>query len=290
MSLFALVLVLSSAVAHASWNLLSKQAAGADSIVFIWLVAAASTVLWSPVALGYLAFTGDRLSWAGAGVIAVSTALHLGYFLLLQRGYRHGDLSVVYPIARGTGPLLASLVAVLLLGEQPGPSGIAGILLIGVGVLLLGTVRRPSREDLAGIGFGLVTGVFIAAYTVWDKQVVSAFAVAPILLNYGGELGRALVLAPSALAARRRGLIPPVWREHRTRVLGAAVLVPLSYLLVLVAFTFSPVSVVAPVREIGVLVAVVLGGRLLAEGDLPRRLLAAAVIVGGVVTIALSQR
>ncbi|MFF5210270.1 EamA family transporter [Streptosporangium sp. NPDC000396] len=288
MSLFALVLVLSSAVAHASWNLLSKQAARADGVVFIWLVAAASTVLWSPAALGYLALTGTRLSWTGIGVIAGSTALHLGYFMLLQRGYRHGDLSVVYPIARGTGPLLASLVAILFFDEHPGPAGIAGILLVGAGVFLLGTARRPSREDLTGIGFGLATGLFIAAYTIWDKQVVSTFAVAPILLNYGGELGRALALAPAALTARRRNLIRPTWQEHRTRVLGAAVLVPLSYLLVLIAFTFSPVSTVAPVREIGVLVAVVLGGRLLAEGDLTRRLLAAAVIVGGVVTIALS--
>ncbi|WP_433249920.1 hypothetical protein ACQPYK_03265 [Streptosporangium sp. CA-135522] len=288
MSPFALVLVLSSAVAHASWNLLSKQAAKADGIVFIWLVAVASTVLWSPPALGYLILTGARLSWTGAGVIVASTALHLGYFLLLQRGYRHGDLSMVYPIARGTGPLLASLVAILFLGEHPGPVGITGILLVGTGVLLLGAARRPSRADLAGIGFGLATGLFIAGYTVWDKQVVSAFAVAPILLSYGGEFCRALALTPSALTARRRDLLLPVWREHRTRVLGAAVLVPLSYLLVLIAFTFSPVSVVAPVREIGVLVAVVLGGRLLAEGDLRRRLLAAAVIVGGVVTIALS--
>lgn len=288
MSLLALVLVLSSAVAHATWNLLSKQAAKADGVVFIWLVATASTVLWSPVALGYLIITGDRLSWTGIGVIAASTTLHLGYFTLLQRGYRHGDLSMVYPIARGTGPLLASLVAVILLGERPGPVGVAGILLVGTGVFLLGTARRPTRHDLAGIGFGLATGVFIATYTVWDKQVVSAFAVAPILLNYCGDLGRALILTPPVLTARRRDLILPVWREHRTRVLGAAVLTPLSYLLALIAFTFSPVSVVAPVREVGVLIAVVLGGRLLAEGHLTRRLLAAAVIVGGVVTIALS--
>ncbi|MEU0479427.1 DMT family transporter [Streptosporangium sp. NPDC006013] len=288
MSLFALALILTSAVAHACWNLLSKQAADADGVVFVWMVAAASTVVWTPVALGYLLLGGTGLSWADLGVIAASTTLHLGYFMFLQRGYRHGDLSMVYPIARGTGPLLASLVAVLFLGERPGLAGIAGIGLIGVGVFLLSMARRPSRRDLSGIGFGLATGVFIAAYTVWDKQVVSAFAVAPILLNYFGDFGRTLVLTAPVLGGHRRGLVLPVWREHWTRVLGAAVLMPLSYLLALTAFTFSPISAVAPVREVSVLVAVLLGGRLLAEGDLTRRLLAACVIVGGVVTIALS--
>ncbi|MFF5108424.1 EamA family transporter [Streptosporangium sp. NPDC000509] len=287
MSPLALALVLSSAVAHACWNLMSKQAADADGVVFVWMVAAASTLLWTPVAAGYLLLGGTGPSWADLAVIAASTTLHLGYFMLLQRGYRHGDLSMVYPIARGTGPMLASLVAVLFLGERPGPVGVAGILLVGVGVFLLGAAHGPSRQDLGGIGYGLATGLFIAAYTVWDKQVVSAFAVAPILLNYGGDLGRALVLTSPVLAPRRRGLILPVWREHKTRVLGAAVLMPLSYLLALTAYTFSPISAVAPVREVSVLVAVLLGGRLLAEGDLTRRLLAACVIVGGVVTIAL---
>jgi drug/metabolite transporter (DMT)-like permease len=137
------------------------------------------------------------------------------------------------------------------------------------------------------VASGLVVGLFIAGYTVWDSQVVSAFAVAPVLLNYLGEVGRALVLTPFVLGARR-GLVLPVWREHRFRVVGAAVLIFVSYLLVLIAFTMAPVTVVAPAREVSVLIAVVLGGRLLAEGDLPRRLLAAGVILGGIVAIALS--
>ncbi|MBB2909034.1 drug/metabolite transporter (DMT)-like permease [Streptosporangium becharense] len=288
MSSLALALALASAVAHASWNLMSKQAAHADDVVFVWLVVTASTVLWAPVAAGYLLLGGTFPTPAGLAAIAGSTAVHVVYFMLLQRGYRHGDLSMVYPIARGTGPLLASLVAVVLLGERPGPAGVAGILLVGTGVFLLGATRRPTRRDLTGIGFGFAVGVCIAAYTVWDKQAVSAFGVAPLMLNYLGELGRSVVMTPAVLTTRRRGLITPTWREHRVRVLGAAVLGPFSYLLMLIAFTFSPISSVAPVREISVLIAVVLGGRLLAEGDLPRRLLAAGVIVAGVVTIALN--
>ncbi|MEU5859649.1 DMT family transporter [Nonomuraea sp. NPDC047529] len=286
MSPWALVLILVAAVAHATWNLLSKKAAQADGIVFLWLIGVVATVVWSPLFAGFLLVTGARLSWGDLAVICGSTALHLGYFVLLQRGYGAGDLSLVYPVARGTGPMLASLVAVLLLGEHPAPAGVAGIVLVGVGVFMM-SGGAAGRGDLRGLVSGLVVGLFIAGYTVWDSQVVSAFAVAPIMLNYLGEVGRALALTPFVAGARRR-LVVSVWREHRSRIVGAAFLIFLSYLLILVAFTMAPVSVVAPAREVSVLIAVVLGGRLLAEGDLRRRLLAAGVILGGVVAIALS--
>ncbi|MEV4551253.1 EamA family transporter [Nonomuraea wenchangensis] len=285
MSPWALLLVLVAAFAHATWNLLSKRSSQADGVVFVWLVAVAGAALWAPLFAGYLVVTGDVPSWTDLAVICGSMTLHLGYFLLLQRGYGTGDLSMVYPVARGTGPMLASLVAVLFLGERPSVANVAGIVLVGVGVFLLG--RGAGRADLRSVAPGLVVGLFIAAYTVWDSQVVGPFAVAPLTLIYLGEVGRALVLAPVVLATRRE-LVAPVWREHRWRIAGAAVLIFVSYLLVLVAFTMAPVTVVAPAREISVLIAVVLGGRLLAEGDLSRRLLASGVILGGVVAIALS--
>lgn len=282
----ALVLVLGAAVAHASWNLLSKKAAHIDSLVFVWLVAAAGAVVWSPLFAGFLLVARPRVGWADLAVIAVSMTIHMCYFTLLQRGYGSGDLSIVYPVARGTGPMLASLVAILFLGERPTPAGIAGILLVGAGVFLMSGGIRGA--DLRGLAFGLATGVFIAGYTVWDSQVVSAFAVAPIMLNYLGEVGRMLALAPVVLRRRRRALALEAWRAHRGTIVAAAVLIFVSYLLVLVAFTMAPVSLVAPAREISVLLAVVLGGRLLAEDGLRHRLLAAGVIVGGVVAIALS--
>lgn len=282
MSPLPLALVLIAAVAHAWWNLLSKQAAEVESLVFIWLVAAAATVLWSPVAIGFMLVTGDYPAWGVLAVAAVSCGLHLGYFLMLQRGYRHGDLSVVYPTARGTGPMLASAAAVLFLHERPGLLGGLGIALVGLGVFLM----SGGRAEWTGLRYGLLTGVFIAGYTLWDAQVVGAFAVAPVLLIFLGELGRTLVVTPALRG--RRSLVLPAWRAHRRQVLGAAVLMPLSYLLVLFAFTMAPVSVVAPAREVSVLVAVVLGGRLLAEDDLRKRLLAAGVILCGVAAIALS--
>ncbi|MEV0582994.1 DMT family transporter [Nonomuraea sp. NPDC050310] len=283
MSPLALGLVLVAAVAHASWNLLSKQAAKLDGLVFVWMVGAAGTVLWAPVAIGFMVVTGTYPGWPDLAVIGVSCLLHLAYFVTLQRGYSRGDLSVVYPVARGTGPMLASAVAVLFLHERPGLLGGLGIALVGVGVFLM---SGGGRADRPGLFYGLLTGLFIAGYTIWDAQVVGAFAVAPVLLSFFGELGRTLAMAPAMIG--RRALLLPAWREHRGKILGSAVLVPLSYLLVLFAFTMAPVSVVAPAREVSVLIAVVLGGRLLAEGDLRRRLLAAGVILGGVVAIALS--
>ncbi|MET9338562.1 SMR family transporter [Nonomuraea sp. NPDC003804] len=281
MNPLALALVLVAAVSHAGWNLLSKQAAKADSVVFLWLVAAASTVVWTPAAL----VSGAVPSWRVVPLICVSTALHLAYFVLLQRGYRHGDLSVVYPVARGTGPMLASAVAVVFLGEHPTHLGIAGILLVGVGVFLL---SGGGAGDVKGLLFGLMTGTFIAAYTVWDAQMVKEFAVVPMVLIYLGEMFRMLAITPLVVVGGRWRLVAQVWRQHWPKVLGAAALVPLSYLLALFAFQLAPVSVVAPMREVSVLIAVVMGGRLLAEGDLGRRLVAAGVILGGMVAIAIS--
>jgi len=132
--------------------------------------------------------------------------------------------------------------------------------------------------------YALVTGTFIAAYTLWDKQAVSRFAVAPLLLDWGANLGRSLLLTPFAL--RHWSSARKEWRTHRFEAVGVALLVPLSYILVLTALQFTPVSYVAPAREISILVGTVMGTRLLAEGDVGRRLIAAGAMVLGVVALA----
>lgn len=282
-SSLAVALILGAAVSHAAWNLFSKQAASADGVVFLWLVALCSVTLWTPLAILF----GRAPTYEQLLAMTVSGMLHLGYFVVLQRGYRHGDLSLVYPLARGTGPMLSSVGAVLLLGERPTAPEIAGIVLIGLGVLALGLPRGgAARAGLTAFGFGVGTGLFIAAYTLWDAWAVKSLAVSPLVFNAVAEWGRALPMAPWGLA--RRALIRPLWREHRWRIVGTAVLSPLSYLLVLTALEIAPVTSVAPMREVSVLIGVILGGRLLAEGDLRRRLVAATVIVGGVVAIALA--
>lgn len=214
--------------------------------------------------------------------------LQAGYFLFLQSGYRLGDLSVVYPVGRGSGALLAALAGIALLGEHPGAAGQAGIALVVGGVLLLGApagrggkAGHPAPRALA---FALVTGVFIASYTLWDKYAVSTLQVPPLLQGYAAMPVMALVLAPFALRQRPRAAL--VGWTCRHQVAGAAVLAPLAYILVLAALSFTAVSAVAPAREVSVLAGVLLGRRLLGEGQLARRLAAAGAIAAGIICIA----
>lgn len=284
MTAWALTLILAAAFIHATWNLLNKRASG--HATFTWVVAVLSAVFYAPVAVAAVLFWQAQVGWVEIGLMAGSAALHTGYFVLLNEGYRAGDLSLVYPLARGTGPLLSTAAAILFLGERPSMVALAGGLMIVTGVLVL--TCSPRQLSQAGarkaVAYALVTGTFIAAYTLWDKQAVSRFAMSPILLDWGANLVRALLLTPFALhhwnSARNE------WRVHRFEAVGVALLVPLSYILVLTAMQFTPVSYVAPAREISILIGTAMGTRLLAEGDVHRRLAAAAAMVVGVVALA----
>lgn len=283
MSVTALALIAVAAAMHASWNLFSKQAAEAGTIAFVWLMFAVSTLIYAPVLAVYLAVTHPHLR-ALTGVFLAGTALlHVGYGLLLQRGYSAGDLSLVYPLARGSGLLLSSFAAIPLYAEHPGPAGTAGILLIAGGVIALSLPDGGGVPKSAALAFGLLTGLFIAGYTLWDKYAVATLRIPPLLEEVAAGAGVTLLLAP--VAARSAGRVARLWRDYRTQVLGAAILSPLAYLLVLTALVFSPVSSIAPAREISVLLGVLLGRRLLGEGSTGRRLAAAAAIAAGVTAI-----
>ena len=289
LTLFALGLVLVSGFLHATWNLLAKRASGdASGPTFVWLYSALSAVIFAPLAGGAVAFGGARVDALGLFFVFGTGVLHVGYFLSLQKGYRVGDLSVVYPLARGTGPLLASGAGILFLGETAGPVVVVGILLIVAGVFLLAWepqgARAPAGKRWPGVAFGVLTGVFVAAYTLWDKYAVSDLSLSPILYYWGSLLVQTVILLPVAL--RRREEIWVAWRSRRPETLGVAVLSPLAYLLVLTALVYAPVSRVAPAREIGILVGTFLGGGLLAEGGLGRRLLASSCMVLGIVALA----
>lgn len=280
----ALGLVLVAAVLHATWNFLLKRAGGGNA--FVWLFAALSTLLYAPLALGTVLAKEPHLGFAAWAAMLASAAIHTAYYLLLDRGYRVGDLSLVYPLARGSGPLLTVAAAILLFGERPGPVAIGGAMLIGAGAFLLtGDPRRlRSRGAARAVGFALLTGTAIAGYTLVDKYAVGPLRVPPILQDWVAGFGRVLLLTP--LALRSPGAVLRVWREQRGTVLGVAVLCPLSYILVLSAMAFTPVSFVAPAREISILVAALMGTQLLREGDAGRRLAAGGAMVLGVIALA----
>jgi drug/metabolite transporter (DMT)-like permease len=289
----AIVLVLAAAIAHASWNLFSKQAADTGAAFFIWLVAICVSGIYLPVIALTALVAHPRLAALNWLFLGGTGVLHAGYFLFLQRGYRLGDLSVGYPIGRGTGAMLAALAGIVLLGERPGLVGGAGIAAIIAGVVVIGLPGRGARtgpaatvpaDAAAAIGFALVTGVFIACYTIWDKYAVASLHTEPILQGYAGFPVMAVVFTPFVLRDRAR--LAQVWRSFRPQVIGAALLSPLAYILVLIALSFTAVSAVAPAREISVLFGVLLGGRFLGEGNLARRLAAAAAIVAGIIAVA----
>jgi drug/metabolite transporter (DMT)-like permease len=285
-------LIFVAAVAHASWNLFSKQASAAGAACFVWLMSSVATVAYLPVVIVSVIASPPRLTAVAWVFMAGTGLLQAGYFLFLQTGYKLGDLSLVYPIGRGTGALLAALAGIILLGEHPGPAGVAGILFIVAGLIILGIPAAASRAEAAttkpattkAVAFALVTGAFIAAYTLWDKYAVSTLKIPPLVQGYASLPGMALVLTPFALRDRAR--TARVWVTYRHQVLGAAVLAPLAYILVLTALSFTAVSAVAPAREVSVLIGVLLSRRLLGAGSLARRLGAAAAIAAGIICIA----
>jgi drug/metabolite transporter (DMT)-like permease len=294
----ALGLVVIAAVCHATWNLVTKRVAGGPA--FAWVFTSMSTVLYAPIGVAALLIVRPPLTGEAWLFIVGNGVLHLSYLLALLRAYRAGDLSVVYPVARGTGPMLAALAAIALLGERPTPLAYGGIALIGIGVFSLAGAGGEadggsiSEEGAAGgvhpsgtgVGWGLATGGVIAAYTVWDKHAVSALALPALFYDWAGGVVLAIGLLP--IAARRRDEVRSVWSHYRREALVVAVLSPLAYVLVLTALASSPVSYVAPAREVSILIGAMLGARLLGEGHLRRRIPAAVAIVVGVVVLAIA--
>jgi uncharacterized membrane protein len=284
-TLAALALVLAGALIHALWNLLAKRAQGGAP--FVCLFSTVALVVYAPLVAATLAWQRPHIGPVQLVFIAGTAVLHTGYFLALQQGYRLGDLSLVYPLARGTGPMLTTAAAIAFFRERPGPIALAGTALIGSGIILLTSGReawgRPNTRRAAA--YAVLTGMFIAGYSLWDKRAVTTYAIPPLVLDWGDSLGRAAILAPVALA--RRADVREIWRRYRREVLLVGALSPMPYILVLTALVFTPVSYVAPAREIGVLAGAVMGTRLLAEGDARRRIVAAGAMVLGFAALAI---
>jgi drug/metabolite transporter (DMT)-like permease len=274
----AIMLVLGAAVSHAGWNLCAKRVPHGGA-PFVWLTAALSFLLLLPVAVVYVVRDGMPGIWWVA--IAITGTLHLGYFLLLQRGYRVGDLSVVYPLARGSGPLLSIVAAVWLLGERPGTTALVGAAAVIAGVFVIGGLNTGR-----GAAYGFATGVLIAAYTLWDAHAVTALAVSPLVLMTGSFAVETVLLA--SYAWPRRQEVGELWRGHRLPVLAVVLLSPLAYLLVLFAMRLAPVSLVAPARELSIVFGSLGAWLLLGEPNPARRLAGAVIVVAGVAAIAVS--
>lgn len=285
MSPLALGLLLASAFIHAGWNLAAKRAGG--GVAFVWLFSALGAAIYAPLVAWIVATERPTIGRPELLFMAGTIVLHGAYFLALQTGYRHGDLSVVYPLARGAGPMLTVIAAVAIFGERPPPLALAGAALIGGCVFLIaGGLDAARMAGTSAVAYGLLTGALIASYTLWDAHAVSALAIPPVLYAWIEMAGMAVLMLP--LALRQRPELARLWRTRRLETFAVAVGAPLAYLLVLTAMVFTPVTAVAPVRELSILIAAVIGARLLHEGHARRRLLAASGMVAGVIAIAIS--
>ena len=290
MTLGALALVVLASFIHAGWNLLAKRAAPAGP-VFVLAYSLIACIAYAPWVL-YLLAQG-RIAWTGLGVgfLLLSGVIHLAYNLCLQRGYQLADLSVVYPVARGTGPLLSSIGAFLILGETPRASGLLGLVLVVAGIWLIATqgrlaaFSRPGGQ--AGIRWGTATGGLIASYTVVDAYAVKVLGIAPVVLDWVSNLLRVCLLMPLVIANPRRAA--GAMRGYWGLALGVGLLSPLSYILVLAALSAgAPLSLVAPMREMSMMLGALMGMLILREAVGPWRLVGCAVLILGVILLSLS--
>ena len=287
MSSLALLLVLGAAALHATWNYFAKRAGG--GLPFVYVVSLAICALYLPALAIFCTWKHPVLP-AGAFLwIFGSGILKTSYSLFLQRGYRTGDFSLIYPLARGTGPLLSMIAAIVLLGERPSPLALAGGLVIVAAIFLLTNGARLFHQDHAhlrtAITYGLTTGVFIAAYTIWDRRGVATLAIAPIVYDAGTAFTQLALLTP--FAWRRRTEVAREWREHRQLAFGIALLSPVAYIFVLTAMTFTPVSYVAPAREVSIVFGAFIGAHVLKETNSRRRIIAAIIMACGIIALAL---
>jgi drug/metabolite transporter (DMT)-like permease len=291
MPISALLLVLLGALIHAGWNIVAKKAHGDARFTFFTYSFMAA--VWAPVAiwLGWnIVPTWGLKEWA---LITASGFVNWVYFVCLLTGYRKSDLTIVYPLARGSGPLLSSLIAVIVFGEQISPLGALGITSVVLGVFLIAggpAFFRASRNGekrsrvKAGMFWGFATGALIASYTILDAYAVKVMAVSPILFAFWCNILR----LPYAIVPILRDVpeAKRLWKLQWRYAAIVAIFSPVAYVCVLYAVQMAPVSHVAPAREVSMLFAALIGGQLLGEGDRGLRIVGACAIALGVMALA----
>jgi drug/metabolite transporter (DMT)-like permease len=277
-------LIALAAFVHAAWNLAIKKA-GATGASFLWLAFLVGAVVYLPFGIFSLVESGAHL-WHWLGFASVSGALQVVYFLMLQKGYRVGDVSVVYPLARGTGPLLSVVFAMLLFGERPSAIALVGAAVVIAGVIAIGLAGGRSRatDNRAGVIFGLATGVIIAVYTLWDSAAVTVGGMPVVGVYWGSVVFQFLLMSP--LGLRERGRLGEVARNHWRLILTVGILAPLGYILILLAIQLAPVSLVAPAREVSVVLVGLAGWLFFKEPHPVQRMIGAAVVLAGVAMLA----
>ncbi|MBW2059485.1 MAG: EamA family transporter [Deltaproteobacteria bacterium] len=287
---YALGIVLVSAFFHSCWNYLAKRSG--KKIVFIWWFLLSSLVLYVPMLLYYWSrISIPRTGWV---FVAATGGLHFLYFFFLGGAYERGDLSLVYPLARGSAPLFVSLSAPLLIGEELSALGGLGILTVVAGIYIIhlrsfskASFAEPLRAIRGEVSlWALSTGGTISAYSIVDKVGVNL--VHPPVYIYLMFLISWLMLSPFVLLGHRRQ-VAIEWQTNKVTILLVSILIMASYLMILFAFQIAKVSYVVAAREASILFSVLLGVLQLNEKQGLQKTVGAAFIAMGVVLIGLTR-
>ena len=290
MTILSLALIIIAALSHAGWNLLLKQSE--DKEIFVWWFSVSAALLLAP--LGIVLFILNPISPPGYWLVLASAVMQIFYLILLGRAYARGDLSLVYPIARGAGPMLVPILAVLTLGERIETPAIIGIVFVVAGIYTIswwGHLRQIMAQPLrffqeSGVIYALLTGCVITVYSLIDKRGVQH--VQPFLYMYLLVVGTSIGLTPYILRNYRFSRIKSAWAGNLWTIPVAGLLSYLAYATILTAFSLSRVSYIVPAREVSIVVGVLAGVLLLKEPFGLGRLLGSGLIVTGLILIALS--
>jgi len=269
------IIVLAAAFMHAAWNAIVKGAG--DRTVIFGLVATGHTL----PALALAPFL-PLPPVAAVPYIIASTLIHWGYYYFLNTAYRFGDLSLVYPVARGVTPLLVAVPAMIWLGESLSPAGWGGLVCVSGGILILAFRRRGSGAPLMALVMALATGGTIAAYSLVDGIGVR---LTPQALSYIVWLFIAEGLVVFYIFATRTARLRALSRKQVLTGLAGGVLSAIAYALALYAKTKAPLGMVSALRETSVIFAAMIGLFWFGEGPVKTRLTAAMVVAGGIVLL-----
>lgn len=282
----AIAIVMIAAVTHASWNALARKTD--DPYAFFFALNLLSIGIWLPVAM--VAGWDEALSATDFLLVTISGSLQVIYFTTLAAAYRRGGVTLVYPIARGTGVAIVPVAAFLIFDERPtlfGWLGI-GVTLLGIGLLGAGNLvqrRNPILDESRGaVIFAVLTGLVIATYSLFDNFGVERLN--PVVYGYGLIVATVVIQAPFVILRRRDAVKAQLAGNLRAAIAGGF-LVQGTYVLVLIALTLSNVGYVVPLRETSIVFAMCLGLFLLREPFSPLRAIAAAVVAFGAACIAI---
>jgi drug/metabolite transporter (DMT)-like permease len=269
-------LVLLAALLHASWNALTK--AGGDPLISVTIITATGGVCALPLMIWLPPPGPETLKW-----LVVSACIHYVYQLALVRMYQLGDLSQVYPIARGLAPLGVACLAAIGAGEYLEPLQLIGLALASVAIVSLGIGRVSGQSTRRAVGMALLTAILIGSYTYTDARGVRSVSSAEYFIGWSFFLGSVPIVLTTLVVRRADGLA--AFRRLGAQAIGGGLMATIGYAIALWALSRAPMASVASLRESSVLFAAILGTRLLGESFGRRRVVSALLLAVGLVLV-----